>query len=398
MTRMTRSVVSIVFVAGCGFRGPDGGGPDAGRDAATDAATDATPDTAPDTMPIAWLDGWARRKEITLKASEIDAPGNGALTDFPVLVSVTDTQIAATALAAGTDIVFTGGDAMTMLASEVESFTPGTGQLVAWVKVPSLSATTDTKLYVYYGNPSPPAPAPEMVWTANYLGVWHFHQDPTGGNDAVRDATSGDHDGTAQQMEANDSVTAQIGRGLNFDGNNEYVDFGQVNVGNALTISMWVRIASGSGIKTLIANSNSGRDENGFKAFVNTVNTTDRRLFFESGDGTTGSGDVAVTNVDAITQNVFAHVAFVVNRMQGTAQIYVNGAKVDVDMSIGANFLNNSDFEIGRMENNLFYFDGILDEVRIATAQRPAEWLKTSFNNQSQPGNFHTFGPEERKP
>ena len=398
MTRMRRSVVLVVLVAGCGFRGPSGGGPDAGRDAASDAATDAARDAAPDTMPIPWLDGWTRRKEITLKASEIQAPSGGALTDFPVLVSVTDTQIAATALATGADIVFTGGDAMTVLASEIESFTPADGKLVAWVKVPSLSATTGTKLYVYYGNPSPPAPTPEMVWTASYLGVWHFHQDPSGGNGAIRDATSGNHDGTPQQMEANDSVTAQIGRGLDFDGNNEFVRFDQVNVGNSFTISMWVRIASGNSVKTLIANSNSGRDEDGFRAFVNTVNTSDRRLFFESGDGTGGRGDVAVTDMNAITQNVFAHVAFVVNRMQGTAQIYVNGAKVDVDMSIGANFLNNSDFEIGRMKNNLFYFDGILDEVRLATAQRPAEWLKTSFNNQSQPNNFHTFGPEERKP
>jgi hypothetical protein len=38
--------------------------------------------------------------------------------------------------------------------------------------------------------------------------------------------------------------------------------------------------------------------------------------------------------------------------------------------------------------------NGQLDEVRIATVVRPAEWVRTEFNNQSDPASFCTVGPE----
>ncbi|HEX2844469.1 MAG TPA: DUF2341 domain-containing protein, partial [Candidatus Limnocylindria bacterium] len=238
---MSRSSVAAVLLSACSFEAPvlPGGGP--GEDPRADAMGDP-PDATPEAK--AWLDGWARRKPVTLLASQIEAPGDGALTDFPVLVSVTDPQIAAAALPGGEDIVFTAGDGRTVLASEIESFTRTDNQLVAWVKVPSLSATTDTRLYVYYGNPSPPpaAPLPEAVWTASFLGVWHLHQNPgTGVAGAIRDATSRRHHGTAVSMEATDLVAARIGRGLAFNGTSEFLDFSAMNVGDTFTISMWAQ-------------------------------------------------------------------------------------------------------------------------------------------------------------
>src|SRR5262249_49362282 len=152
----------------CGF-----GSPRASQDAGTDASVDGPIDTP----PTAWLHPWSHRKAITLQASQIVAPGAGALVDFPVLISVIDPQIAASALATGADIVFTADDATMVLAGEIESFSPAFKSLVAWVKVPSLSATVDKRLYVYYGYAgpsSPPAQTPKAVWTADFLAVWHL--------------------------------------------------------------------------------------------------------------------------------------------------------------------------------------------------------------------------------
>jgi hypothetical protein len=37
---------------------------------------------------------------------------------------------------------------------------------------------------------------------------------------------------------------------------------------------------------------------------------------------------------------------------------------------------------------------GQADEVRIASIARPAEWIETEFNNQSNPSSFYTIGNE----
>jgi len=190
-------------------------------------ATDAPPVTADarrevDAAAGAWLQGWTKRKAITLNAAKIEAPNNGSLTDFPVLISITDAQIAGgAALANGNDIVFTSSDAVTQLASDVEEFSKTTNQLVAWVKVPSLSATTDTTLYVYYGNAGAGARIPEQVWTSSFLGVWHLSQDPgPGGAGDILDASANNRDGTAETtMATTNLVMGQIGNGIQFDGN-----------------------------------------------------------------------------------------------------------------------------------------------------------------------------------
>ncbi len=398
MMWMSRSFGVLVLVAACSFESPvlPGGNPGGAP------GVDATPDPIdPTEEPRAWLQGWTHRKPITLLASQIEAPGDLALADFPVLVSVTDAQIAASAaLPGGEDIVFTAGDATTVLASEIESFVRADNQLVAWVKVPGLSATTDTNLYVYYGNPRPPAQTPEDVWTASYHGVWHLHQDPgPGGAGEIRDATSRNRDGTAAaQMEPTDSVPARIGRGLRFDGTGDFLSFAAMDVGNAFTISMWAAYTGGSNVKTLMANSSPGRDENGFRFFVNTVTTSDRKIIFETGNGILNSGRWAETGANALPLNTLTHVAVVVDRAAATALIYIDGAPAATDTSISNNFRTNSDFEVARMETTFLHFPGTLDEIQVATALRSPEWIRTSFRNQSQPGGFHTLGTEELAP
>jgi len=70
-----------------------------------------------------------------------------------------------------------------------KTYASSTGQLIAWVKVPNLSNTSDKVLYLYYGNPSATAPSSAFtqgVWDSNYLGVWHL---PNGMTLSVNDST-----------------------------------------------------------------------------------------------------------------------------------------------------------------------------------------------------------------
>ena len=84
--------------------------------------------------------------------------GSADLTDFPLLITLTDVDLKDAAHAGhvgqadGGDLLFTSADGTTQLDHEIESYDPATGTLVAWVKVPTLSPATDTVLYLYYGN------------------------------------------------------------------------------------------------------------------------------------------------------------------------------------------------------------------------------------------------------
>jgi Concanavalin A-like lectin/glucanases superfamily/Domain of unknown function (DUF2341) len=396
-----RSIALAAPLTACGFGTPGYGGygdpGDPGGSATVDAPLDSP---AVDPAPGAWLEPWTRRKPITLLQSKIDAPGNGTLTDFPVLVSITVPELATSALATGADIVFTDDTARTLLASEIESFSPSTGELVAWVKVPNLSATADTTLFVYYGNANPPARTPETVWTASYLGVWHLQQDPDSGNAGdIKDATSGNRDGTAADgMTASDSVPAQIGRGLRFDGDDGALTLPKLNVGSKFTISMWVNFAGGNSVKTLMANSQSGRDVDGFRFFVNSANMADRRLLLETGSGNLFSGQIAYTNTNAVALNAPTHVAAVVDRAAATARLYVNGSSAAVDMSISNNFRTDREVQVGQMEGGGLRLGGTLDEIQLSSTLRSPEWIKTSFNNQSQPQSFYIIGAEQFAP
>lgn len=81
-----------------------------------------------------WYDpGWQCRKSITIDHTKVSAD----LTGFPVLISVTDSDLALKAQSNGYDILFTDSSGSIRLSHEIESY--DSGDLVAWVNVPSLS-------------------------------------------------------------------------------------------------------------------------------------------------------------------------------------------------------------------------------------------------------------------
>src|SRR6266705_2033007 len=85
------------------------------------------------------------------------------------------------------------------------------------------------------------------------------------------------------------STSGKFGYATNYDGVNDYVDAGTINLGNATTLSAWVKIPSRvSDIQTIFANGQSGSGSDGFKLFINTFGTTDQKIYLETGNGTNG--------------------------------------------------------------------------------------------------------------
>ena len=124
-------------------------------------------------VDAAWYDSdWQYRKKLTLDETMVE----DNLVNFPVLISFTgDTDLAADARSDFYDVLFTASDGTTKLDHEIESYNSTNGDIVAWVKVPTLSTEVDTKIFMYYGN----AGANDQqnasgVWSDGYRAVWHL--------------------------------------------------------------------------------------------------------------------------------------------------------------------------------------------------------------------------------
>jgi hypothetical protein len=106
-----------------------------------------------------WYDSdWSYRKKITIDNTKVSTVASTNLTNFPVLINRTDVDWKDTAnsgqvaQADGGDILFTSSNGTTKLDHEIEFYDEATGELIAWVEVPTVNGTSDTDIYIYYGN------------------------------------------------------------------------------------------------------------------------------------------------------------------------------------------------------------------------------------------------------
>jgi len=327
--------------------------------------------------------GWQR--QLTLDGAQI----GGALTDFPLLVRLTDSQLQSAAAANGSDIYFTAADKTTLLDFEIESYVSSTGALTAWVRMPTLSAGSDAVLYLGYDDGKPNRSNAMSVWSV-YRHVWHLAQDPSAGNAAIKDATQR-ADGTAQGgMSLSALVAAVAGNGLNFDGTDDEIAFTNDVSGNgASTMSGWVKQAADSG-------------DNG-SSIISVGNGTSNQSRFLLSVADQDNLKLGFYNNDKITTTIlplaaWKHVVWVWTGSQST--LYVDGAVVFGPTSHTNANTNGTTGSIGGSTFGYdFFMTGQLDEVRVATDARPAAWITTEFNNQ-KPGStfFKSVGAPQSAP
>ena len=175
-----------------------------------------------------WHDpAWKYRKEMIIDHTKVSG---GSHRDFPVLISLKEADLKSAASGGhvarprGEDILFTASDGVTKLDHEMESYDPATGALRAWVRVPALSSTADTVLYLYYGNPAGDAGQnSHAVWDANYRMVLHLQ----GAAGPHRDSTSHQNHGTPQKGEGQNAC-ARVSPS------------DSLNLTEAITVEAWV--------------------------------------------------------------------------------------------------------------------------------------------------------------
>ncbi|MCP3992392.1 MAG: DUF2341 domain-containing protein, partial [Actinomycetia bacterium] len=274
---------------------------------------------------------------------------------------------------------FTAADGVTLLDHEIESWDSGTGALVAWVRVPSLSSSADTSLYLYYG--AADAPAGEQihsVWSSGFGAAWHLGRDPAGDTPQIDDATIANRDGlSAGSMTSGDLQPAQSGLGLVFDGVDDRAELGPLAIGalNTLTVEAWIKPAGFGGPASVIARGSGAPVL--FDLLVDPIDGTTANVEAQLRiDGSV----VSAFGGSIVTTGAWSHLAATYDGSALT--VFVDGAPGTPVVAPGAVTQDPSaGTAIGAQPGGAAAFPGTIDEVRLSEVARSEAWLDTHFAN-----------------
>jgi hypothetical protein len=341
----------------------------------------------PDTTPS--IGEFTCNIPITIDSSKVSGSSN--LNNFPVLISLTNTALKTTANCGyvqdsdGNDIIFSDAGQTTQLDHELENYDGTAGELVAWVRIPTLSATTDTTIYVHFGHSSVCGATenPTGVWNSDYVGVWHLDD-----TDNLEDSTSYNNDGTSSNV---DDATGKIGIAQDFDGDDSILVDNSTSLditGDEITLSAWVKMTGGQDDDAGILNKSYSADYN----YMLNVQSDERANFRVRTNGSS----TYLTGSTTLTVGQWYFIYGIYNG--STARLYVNNYQDGTDNRTGnIESAGEAPVNIGRRRtypsaDNRF-FDGVIDEARISNVARSVDWMKTEYNNQSAPSSFYSVGP-----
>lgn len=249
-----------------------------------------------------------------------------------------------------------------------------------------LAASLGTGLQATYFNTQVLTTSPITLQSANSIdnarSVWHFGE---GTGTLARNATwSGDSRNGTLVNNPTWQTTGKVGGSLSFNGTDQYVTTGTWDIGNTFTISAWIYLPDPvpSNIRTIFANKASGSQNSGFAFYVNGHNTSNRRLMFETGNGTSSSNASSVDG--AVPVGAGTHVAASFNRTLGKVRLYVNGQDVTQFEAIRTDFATNQENHIGCFASKAFYFQGGMDEVRVYAGSKTYNDVAHLYSNPSQ--------------
>jgi RHS repeat-associated protein len=337
-----------------------------------------------------WSNGYGYRRVITIDHTKVP---NTDQTNFPVLVSATYADMATTGNgghvtnANGYDIIFTSDSAGSSgLSFEQESYSASNGKIVYWIKIPSLSHTSDTTIYMFYGNSSVTTDQSNKtaVWDSNYTGVWHLSE--TSGQQ--HDSTSNGNNSTSVSLTA-EGTAGQIGGSDQFNGSSNKVELPNVVLTSAFSLETWMyptTITTSGRILAKAYSSNASPWINYALAF-DTSSSQKVSVSFVNSSGTSEG----LTSTAAVPLNQWTHL---VGTYDGSnLRLYINGSLDSTATASGTVATVSQVTEIGY--NNVYSsqsFTGKLDEVRMSSAARSSDWIATQYNNELSPSAFYRVG------
>ncbi len=354
----------------------------------------------------AWEDSETRDKycTITIDHTKVDA----ALSDFPVLLTSADfptnmldsDETTQCAQNGGGDIRFSStnpASVITQIPCEVVNFItnsdPSASLADVWVSVSSLSSVSDTIIYCAWsttGTSSQPTVdslyGAEKVWGSSYALVYHMNENPGGTAPQISDSTSNDNNGTTfGTMTSGDLITGGIGKAIELDGSNDFINCGMGLADNPSQLTLFV----------VAKNTNKGmifshRSETTRLIQLMSQSSSEMRLQLR------GSGNIIEQIIKSsidLTSDYYS-ISGIFDKINDSHKLVFNdSAAVTSTHNFGDETFTSTKDYIGAYNDEgsmAGFFDGIIDELHISSTARSAAWAKASY--YSADSNFVTFG------
>jgi hypothetical protein len=375
-------------------------------------ANQSSPDTfyevgEQETRYIWYNTSWSKRIKITIDADKVDSD----LIDFPVYVDMSTLPIDFFEQVRfdGGDIRMTKYDGLTELPREIVSIDTGkrTGEL--HFKAEFLSSIENTVFYLYYNNPNVTDYATdatygaENVWDDDFVLVSH-----DGGG---MDSTSNGNDGTGYGTDIDVGAdVGKIGSATEFNGTDDYIvttkDPGDLGLTTKVTVSAFVNFDVLANAR-IVSNVDFGQNKRSVDfAYLDSgyISPNGGLRMQISDDG--NSFSVAQYDFDAtLSTGSFNQLVTVYDKSKTSNNritAYRNGNALSVD-SVDKDaeediYDNGLPFVVGATRSNAVYsgfLNGIIDEIRISSIARSADWISAEYANQNDPGTFYAVGDEE---
>jgi hypothetical protein len=328
--------------------------------------------------------GYGYYRSITIDHTKVAANQS----NFPVLLDLTYADLATLAHSGlvqnsnGYDIIFcTTTSSGTILSFEVESYDSTAGHIIAHVKIPSLSSTVDTVIYVLFGNSAITVTQanPTAVWDSNYKQVTHLGE---ASGAAISDSTSNAAGSTSNAN--NTQVTGPWGKAQSFNGSSSRVDFpAPFSSTSPFTFSCWFKSASAGNYGILSDARNSSAQ--GFLLYA--LTSSGLSAIYQNSIASIASFNSAVN----IEDNAWH---YCVGTWDGTTvTLYTDNATPSTASEPNAMNTWGPTLRIGRDCTGAFY-PGINKELRVSKIVRSSSWISTEYKNQNSPSTFYTVGAE----
>ena len=355
---------------------------------------------------------WPNKQVVYLNTQGSGAAVSGGVANFPVLIRLDSSNFNTgftQAQASGADIRFTKANNTTRLSHQIERWDAAAKKAEVWVRLDTIRGNAIDSVRMHWGNATAPnlSSGPTVFDTVTgFQAVWHMNA----ASGAESDATPNGFGASATNGPG--TGAGAIGPARTFNGTSQFfvapgTASGKLNFSQAdsYTLSSWINPAS---IVTTTNNGHKIIDKGDNQYVLATYGPDETSRYWEitirgnnawnqcQADGSfPGSTAIlASSSVNAWNYLVGTYAGGAVGAA-ATQRLFYNGVLVNEcpitnDSPDGRN--ENHNVHIGVQSgtapsgNFTRYWNGLLDEVRLASRARSADWVKLEYANQRPAG------------
>jgi hypothetical protein len=282
-----------------------------------------------------------------------------------------------------TDLIFTSDSALTTILSyEVAFYDATTGKIEAHILIATLSHTADTLIYLGAGNAAVTTFQGGSVgsaWNSGFKFVAHLSDGTTlSGKDSTSNANN-----LSGQDGSPSAVAGKLDGGMATSSSDlRAPDAASLQPTN-ITVELWVNSSSpGSYILSKLY------AVGGIASYAMYTSFSSTSIYFYVSDGSSLTKSPNGGNVWDGNWH------YVVGTWDGTtATIYADATSGGGTAGARTAAYTASNLYLGSFDgtSSSLYYNGSMDEVRISNVVRSADWITTTYNNQSSPSTFYTL-------